>query len=337
MRFSEDEVTPRLQDMVPALLKSVRSESSEKETIYALKGETYPPVRVLELTWLALATTMITIPSETTYEAAHATVKRAITDSESIPTKTAAIHTLAILAFYGDVSTEETQELMDFLLEITESDGHAVDAGDSGDVVTAALEEWAFLATQMEDIEDATEPAMDAFMEQLESSDARVQIAAGECIALLYEKSFTPLEDDEDVADAGSSDSDDNNDPNATKMVKRYTVYRREDRLKHALQSLANLSTRRVSKKDRKSLHTNFADILNTVEHPTRGPRYQSAVDEGTGKHYGSRMVVRVHRTGEMRIDRWWKLHRLKALRRVLQGGFISHYENNEVVFESLP
>ena len=47
--------------------------------------------------------------------------------------------------------------------------------------------------------------------------------------------------------------------------------------------------------------------------------------------------MVRIHKTGVMRIDRWWKLHRLQGLRRVLQGGFVRHYESNEVVFETLP
>jgi len=38
-----------------------------------------------------------------------------------------------------------------------------------------------------------------------------------------------------------------------------------------------------------------------------------------------------------MKIDKWWKLHRLQALRRVLGGGFVVHYEDNEVIFDSLP
>ncbi|KAK5149279.1 hypothetical protein LTR16_012713, partial [Cryomyces antarcticus] len=70
-------------------------------------------------------------------------------------------------------------------------------------------------------MEDSTEPAMDAFVEQLESSDPSVQIAAGENIALLYEKSHTELEDDED-APPNDSDSDSDassaSDPNAPVM-----------------------------------------------------------------------------------------------------------------------
>jgi hypothetical protein len=267
-------------------------------------------------------------------------VKRTIADSESIQAKEAAIHTLATSAFFGGASEDEVQEIMDFLLEIVESDGQSIDAGDNAAVVTAALEEWGFLATLLDQMEEETEPAMEAFVEQLESSNAHVQVAAGENIALLYEKSYTEQEEDEEISseeDDDESDPEDESDPHAPKMIRRYTVWRREDQLRHTLEGLANISGRSISKKDKKSLHSNFSDILNSVENPTRGPRYQTAVDRFTGKRYGSRMTVKLNQNGEMRIDKWWKLHRLKALRRMLQGGFITHYQENEVVFESLP
>jgi hypothetical protein len=120
-------------------------------------------------------------------------------------------------------------------------------------------------------------------------------------------------------------------------FVKRYEVYRQKNQLKHTLSQLAKESSKYIAKKDRKTLHTNFADILNTVEHPSRGPKYQKAIDQETGRRYGSRMTVRIHKTGSMKIDKWWKLHRLQAMRRILGGGFVVHYEHNEVVFDSLP
>lgn len=288
---------------------------------------------------IALAMTLITIPSEAIYDNVSQPLKRTISDSGSIATKAAAIHTLATCTIYGGASDDEILENMTYFLEIVSSDGNFVDAGDERDVVTAALEEWGFLATYIDDLEDESLDAMEAFVEQLESTDPTVQVAAGENIALVYEKSYTPQEDDEELSDDGEvmSDPEDDSVAGAAKLVKRYTPYRRTDQLLHTLASLSSLSTRKLSKKDKKSLHSNFADILNSVENPTRGPRYQNAVSHETGKRYGSRMVVRIHQNGVMRIDKWWKLHRLKALRRVLQGGFIGHYENNEVVFESLP
>ncbi len=287
---------------------------------------------------------MITDPSDAAYELTYQPLKDTIADYDSPVVKSAAIHTLGTSTFYGGAATSEVLELMEYLLEIVESDGNSVDAGDSGPVVTAALEEWGFLATQIEDLEEESPSAMEPFVDQLESTDTNVQVAAGENIALLFEKSFTELEDEEDVDSNSDLGSDDDNPEGsgsspdgAPKMVKRYDACRNTAQLKQQLASLASISSRRLSKKDRKSLHTNFADILNSVDNPTRGPRYQNALNKETGKRYGSRLVVRIHRTGVMKIDRWWKLHRLRALRRVLGGVFMVHYEKNEVVFESLP
>jgi hypothetical protein len=170
-------------------------------------------------------------------------------------------------------------------------------------------------------------------VEQLDSTDTAVQVAAGENIALLYEKSFTEREADDEPA---SDEEDEEGNPVDHSMVKRYDVYRQANQLKHQLSKLANESSRHIAKKHRKTLHVNFTDILNTVEHPTRGPRYQNAIDQETGRSYGSRLTVRIHKTGFMRIDKWWKLHRLQALRRLLGGGFLVHYQHNNVIFEDV-
>jgi hypothetical protein len=283
---------------------------------------------------LAIALTIITAPSETIYEAIFPALKHAYTDSEHYSVKSAAIHTLGAAAVYGGASDQEIEDIIDGFLEIIESDGESIGAGDSGEVVAAACEEWGFLATSIDDVEDKTEIAMDAFVEQLESSDTSVQVAAGENIALLYEKSYTEREAEDGPA---SDEEDEEGYTIDSSVVKRYEVYRQKSQLEHTLSKLATESSRRIAKKDRKALHVNFADILNTVEHPQRGPRYQKAIDQETGRRYGSRLTIRIHKTGSMKIDKWWKLHRLQSLRRVLGGGFVVHYENNEVVFDSLP
>ena len=229
---------------------------------------------------------------------------------------------------------------MDFLLEIISSDGHTIDAPDEPQPVVAALEEWGFLCTLIDDMSSQSEDAVEIFAEQITSSYPSVQIAAGENIALLFEKSFKSIDPDEDSpADYPDSDliADPDDESEKPKLIRLYPAYRRTDQLIHALQSIASISTHHLSKTDRKALRSNFSDILNSVEYPTRGPRYQNAINDETGKRYGSRMVVKIQKGGVMRIDMWWKLHRLQGLRRVLQGGFVGHYEKNEVVFETLP
>ncbi|TVY78399.1 Uncharacterized protein LSUE1_G008915 [Lachnellula suecica] len=317
--YAFEELESKTSELFPALLKSIKSESSEKETCLALR---------------AIALTIITVPSETVYDGVFQAIKRAYTDSEFPSVKATAIHTLSAAAVYGGASDEGIEEVMDDFLEIIESDGGSVEAADDGDVVTAALEAWGFLATSIDDMQEKTELAMDAFIEQLDSSDTSVQVATGENIALLYEKSYTDREADDGPA---SDVEDEEGYAIDSSYVKRYEVYRQKHQLEHSLSQLANESSKRIAKKDRKSLHVNFADILNTVQHPSRGPRYQKAIDQETGRRYGSRLTVRIHKTGSMKIDRWWKLHRLQALRRILGGGFVVHYEQNEVVFDSLP
>jgi hypothetical protein len=203
--------------------------------------------------------------------------------------------------------------------------------------VTAALQQWGFLATEIDDLEDQSEEAIESFMDQLESSEPGVQVAAGENIALLYEKSYTPQEDDDDENSEESDDSD-SSEGDEPKLIKRYNAYHNTSQVERSLQSLATVSGKRISKKDKKSLHSNFASILTTVKNPRRGPMYSTAIDQDTNRHYGSKRQVKIGKAGVMNIDRWWKWIRLAALRRILLGGFMEHYyQGNRAVLNSLP
>ncbi|TKA63447.1 hypothetical protein B0A55_10482 [Friedmanniomyces simplex] len=319
--YAADEIRVRREELVVALLKSVKGGQSERETVLALK---------------ALALVLVTEPSDTVYDALAGPMKACINDAQHVAEKIGAIHALSVVTFYGGASEEETAEVMEFFLDIVSSDGAVIEEADNADIVTAALEEWGFLATQLEDMEETTEPAMETFVDQLESASVDVQIAAGDNIALLFEKSYTEAESDDEPADEDEDLDEDVRNGSAPRMIKRYTVYRQQHQLSATLSDLAKASSKRLSKKDRKQLHLSFADIMRTVERPTRGPRYSTALDE-EGREMGSRLKVAVHGGGRMTIDRWWKLHRLNGLKRLLREGFLVHYEFNRVIFESLP
>lgn len=321
--FAGEEIKPKVDELLPHILKSIKSGQTERETVLALK---------------ALALMLITEPSESLYDAVSGPVKTTITDAQHPMAKIAAVHALSIATFYGGATEGETEEVMDFLLEIVSSDGTSIEEEDNGEIVVTALEEWGFLATQIDDLEESTEVAMDTFVDQLQSTDVGVQIAAGDNIALLFEKSYTAAESDDE--------SDNERDENHTngngaggggeRMIKRYTVYRQLHRLQHILSELAKASSKRLSKKDKKALHLTFSDILHTVERPTRGPRYSTALDED-GREMGSRLKITIQGGRKIVVDKWWMLHRLNALKRLLQGGFLVHYELNQVVFDTLP
>ena len=328
------ELRPRAPQLLPALLKSARAGAPPREAALALQ---------------AAGLVLVTDPRDgdggDALFAALATPVRALArDAPHVPTKVAALHLLGTAVFFGGADARDVAAEMRFLRRVVASDGEAVGEPDCADVVVAALEEWAFLATLLDgegegkedgdeaddvdddDDDDDDDAAMEACVEQLDSSDARVQIAAGEAIALLCEQRHA-------VAAGASADSDPEPDHRARS--------RHHPRLTHTLTALSTSSSKRLSKPARKALHLAFADILRTVEQPARGPRYSTALDEH-GRERGSRLTIAVATGGRgagarMTIDTWWKLHRLKALRRLLREGFVVHCEGNPVVFECLP
>ncbi|ESZ92686.1 hypothetical protein SBOR_6947 [Sclerotinia borealis F-4128] len=320
VKYCYDEIENSTADLYPAFCKSLRAPRGEKEACLALR---------------AIGLTLITCPSDDVYEDMFKTLERVYQRSEYVTVKAAAIRTVSALAIYGGASDAEVGEVMDQFLEIVESDGNSIDAADSAEVVTAACEEWGNLATFVDDLQEKTEAAMDAFVDQLESSSTSVQIAAGENIALIYEKSYTPREvDDPDPTKDEKVDED--GFPLDYSHVKRYEPFGEKNRLETILLELAKVSSKHISKKDRKTLHATFGDILVTIKYPVRGPRYSNVLNE-SGKLQGSRMNIRMDKTEDVPIDKWWKSHRLQALRRVLGGGFMIHYQDNEVIHSSLP
>jgi hypothetical protein len=313
-----DELYGRVADLIPALLRSVKAETTERETILALK---------------AIALTIISFQDDINYDGVAAQLKRTICDTQSLPTKAAAIHSLGTCVALCGAGEEEINEVLNFLLEIVSSDGSFVDATDDADTVIAALQEYGFLTTYVEDLEAESEDAVATFVDQLDSDNVHVEIAAGENIALLYEKSYTPMEEDDNLSDLeetedNSSSGEDSGNSDGPKLIKRYNAYHNTYEVLEKVQTLASLSTRKLNKHDKKRLHQSFASIRITVENPKLGLQTNSA----------SRMTVRIHQEGEMKVDKWWKLMRLNALRRLLQGGFVNHYfEGNKQVLDTLP
>lgn len=324
--YVEEEIRGTVPDLLAAFSRSIKYEGSVRESVLALKA----------LEFLAL-----TAYDDTIYDAVESLLTRTIRDSTSGLVKIAAINCLGTCAYFGGTSEEAKMDQMNMLLDIVASDGQSIEASADYGVVTAALQQWGFLATDVEDLEAESEEVVEILIEQLSSTDSNVQIAAGENIALLYEKSYTPQEDDDEV-DSDDVDEDEEEEDLAAnggpKLIERYTPYHDKYHLEQILASLATVSGKRISKKDKKSLHANFASILTTVENPRLGPAYNKAINQNTNRQYGSKRQVKVGSEGVMNIDRWWKWLRLASLRRILQGGFMEHYfQGNRAVLDALP
>ncbi|KAJ9611457.1 hypothetical protein H2200_004641 [Cladophialophora chaetospira] len=314
--YLADVLYNRVQDLLPAFLKSIRAESSETETTKALR---------------ALALTAITYDETALYEIVSSPLRRTVAESQFNSVKAAAIYTLGICTMFGGAGEEEVSDTLTFLLEIVSSDGAFIEADDSAEVVAAALHTYGFLATEVEDLEHESEDAVSAFLDQLDSNDAKVQIAAGENIALLYEKCYTPREEDDESSpeeDSAEEDATSDRPHIQSYLIKRYNPYHNTKEVLDKVNTLASLSTKSVNRRDKRSLHQAFATIALTIEDPRSGLQSNNA----------SKLVVRIHRDGEMRVDKWWKLMRLNAVRRLLGSGFVNHYfEGNKQVLDALP
>lgn len=307
----------RVDEILASLMKSVKNGASPRETQLALRS---------------ISLTAVSFESATLYDNVSGLIKRTISDSQENATKAAAIHALGMCLTFGGAGDDEIAEVSTFLLEVVSSDGAFIGADDNAEVVAASIQTYSFLATQLEDMENESEDAVEALLEQLNAGSAQVQIAAGEAIALLFEKSWTPREDDEEPSKDSSDESDDSDGPGAAhidkSLVKRYKAYHNESEVLERVTALSSLSSKGLNRTDKKKLHQAFASVVITVEDPRRGLQTNSS----------SKMVVRIHREGEIKVDKWWKLMRLNALRRVLAGGFINHYyEGNTQVLHALP
>jgi hypothetical protein len=306
-----------------AFLKIIKNGNTEREILLALK---------------ALSITVLTTSDEV-FDQLSGVLKSRASDPSSQEAQAGAIHALGAAAFFGGADLGETEQTMEFFLDIATSDGESVDAADSGTVVAAALEEWGLLATQFGAMNGTTAEAMAAFEDQLDSSILSVQTAAGQNIALLFEKSYEPLDEDEEEDDIAPEYIDDKESGSFRREVwsHRYDAYPSGDfALDAKLQGLATASARYLGKENRRNMHKEFRDLHHSVAHPWRGPRYSTNIEKDHDRYLGHRLAVRDGRQLSYTIDRWWKYLRYEAIKRIVGGGVITHYRLNPAIREVL-
>ncbi|KAI1370523.1 interferon-related developmental regulator-domain-containing protein [Hypoxylon crocopeplum] len=310
-----EEVEGQMDDIIPMLLKSVRGRRTAQGVTWALK---------------ALMMTILTTGTESIHDRVYPTLKNLCENSDfddhNEEIKVASIRAMAISTMCGGGSVTAAEEFLEFLIGIVQSDGHVIDAGDNGPVVAAALDAWGFIASSLDDLEEQSTEALEAFMEQLDSSDVDVQIAAGSNIALLLEAA---RDYEEETGETWNM---------------RYD----QDALLRNLNALTRESSKSISKKDRRQLHSSFSSVVTSLEHG-KGPGYSTARRFASNPHtggnksdfkneyqeYGYRQKLRIQNISII-IDSWSLSARLGMLKSVLGGGLASHYLNNSVVRDLL-
>lgn len=332
--YAEEEINGYLPDLLEVFLHNIKQEASEKETILSLR---------------AVALLVITMMDAGVYDEAKNLLKRKISGTYSLGIKTAAIRTLGACAFFGGATAEECEEEMELFMEIITSDGQSIDQFDEPAPVLAAIQEWGLLLTRLGTYEHGSEDAVEAFAEQLDSTDVEIQIAAGQNIALLYEISYTPQGEDEEIDEIGYELEQERQkrrlrhnykDKQGRWLVQRYKVYHNTPAIRKKTLELHNTSTKRpLRQHERRSLKLHFEAIHETIKNPRYGPTYRAhpVINQDRSVNYGTRTTIRFHRFHQGRSS-WWKWMRLMALQRMLAGGFWEHYyADSRAIFDTLP
>jgi hypothetical protein len=336
--FADTMIEHQLPELVPAILRSIRGGRNTEEIVGALK---------------ALQITTLTTQSEMIYDQAFSILKSTLEGSDEEVVKVEVLYTMAVITTFGGGAEVAAQELMDLSIEIVESDGHSVDAGDNGPVVTAALAIWGFLASQIDDLEQQSEEALEAFTEQLDSSDADVQIAAGTNIALIFEDLRIFNEQAEEEHDRKQEDlrleAKQKGERYIPEPYNPFDLQYNQHQLVQKMTELAGQSSKAVSRKDRRQLHSTFNSILKSLE-LGKGPGYSEAgrvareSDRGGARvfaaekvfiEFGYRNTVKGDDGRTLTIDSWSLSARVDFLKRILGGGFTTHWSHNPAVQET--
>lgn len=306
--FAQSDISSSMDDLVLGLARAVRSGGSPTERTLALK---------------ALTVTILTNPTGNILSNHITLLKSAVEQEEEEEVRVAALYALVVAALYSDGSPdspEAAEDMLQYMIEIVESDGHTVGAPDVATVVVAALKSWGFIATHLEDLSEQSEQAMEAFIEQLDSTDIHVQTGAGDNIALLFERA-REMEEGE----------------SGERMNFQYD----SKRLAQQMRDISKGSTG-ISRRDRRHLKSDFTSIATGLERGV-GPGYSTAGRPASNPHTGGSKYdkapaefgyLQTVYVGKERIaiDSWALSAKVEFLRIVLAGGFPTHLAKNETV-----
>ncbi|KFA46687.1 hypothetical protein S40293_08072 [Stachybotrys chartarum IBT 40293] len=260
------------------------------------------------------------------FDTGYKLLKQVVADDDDDDCRINAMIAMCMTVLYGGGDEDAALELMEYFVEIIQTDGESIEAYDNGPVVNAALQGWAFTASHVSDFADFADPALDAFVDQLDSGDLEIQASAAFCIALIFESSRNHEEETGETFQLG------------------YDPHRLAERIKE----LSKLSAKSVSRKSRKDLRENLVSVVTSLERGV-GPFYSTALfvpekdshvpasqmnDNGQAE-YGYRGKLRLG-NASAKITSWSLLSRINMMRGLFRGGLQNHVFVNPVVMECL-
>ncbi|KAJ2895941.1 interferon-related developmental regulator-domain-containing protein [Zalerion maritima] len=316
-----DIAVDKIHELHRSLVNSIKHPGSPEETDLAL---------------VAFALVAVTFGADESL-LSHKSLLKAIISSDTAAETTKAFAMYALtctIRFSGSSDKEPMDSLLEYLLEIVESDGAFIEAHDSALVVGAAMEAWAYIATFC-DLHSHSINAMEAFVDQLDSDEASIRIQAASNIALMFDISRILEEEAKEEADK-------NEDPDASNMLDLY-----DDPHKVA-QKIRSLSRIRPSNtKEKHATKGKTMEYAATSMELKVGYGYDTTTSWGRELpdggvvmkdkrvHQGYSEVVKI---GELRlvVRTWAEWSRVCFLRKLLGSGFVPHFYDNDRVSDDL-
>ncbi|KAG5982773.1 hypothetical protein E4U55_001379 [Claviceps digitariae] len=261
-----------------------------------------------------------------TFESSEKALKQILVDDDDDECKVYAIYALCMTVLYAGGLEEAALEVMQYLVDIVQSDGESVDSHDNAPVVSAAIVGWSFIASHVDDFSDFADTAMDAFVDQLDSSDSEIQCNAGQAIALIFESSRNHEQE----------------------TGEPFQLPYDPQRLIGRINELAKLSSKSVARKQRRDVRESLISVVTSLERGV-GPYYSTArylpekdsyvppsqrTEDGQAE-YGYRCRLRLGNHSS-RIDTWSLFSRVNMMKMIFRGGLQHHIFVNPVVTECL-
>jgi len=250
--------------------------------------------QILSGTLMSLLCVTLGTETEEYFRELAPTYEEIILNSPHDQVKAETLSNYAVMCFISNPDQLENIAKMEFFRSIFEK------STSKPLTQTAALNAWRLLATTVERqyIYDNVIPNdLPALKNLLASDSVDVRVAAGECIALLFEVA-RELKEDLDLDDFGSYAGID------------------VDELIDTLHQLSADKTKQRSKKEKQKQKTPFKDITATVE-------------EGEEP---SEVLVFKHQ--KISFNSWAELTQLNVFRDLLAIGLHSHWESNELLHD---
>ncbi|XP_038996611.1 interferon-related developmental regulator 1-like [Hibiscus syriacus] len=224
------------------------------------------------------------------------------------------LNCLAVITFVGGNDPEEIENSMQIMQQLVHPklSSNVITVKPTAAVITAAVSAWSFLLTTMDGWRLSPKQWQESvtyLSSLLDKDDRSVRIAAGEALALIFERGSLEKFACEAKGSCDGSASEGNKSKGFSHM------HGLKEKILNQVRDLSvEAGGKGSSKKDLNNQRSLFKDVLEFLEYDF-SPETSMKIGEDT-----------------LHTSTWSKLIQLNFLKRFLGGGFTNHAQNNEFV-----